>query len=92
MYSDTPIFQTLLEERRGRWPGIPMEELPPVTLSVPEEDLSTPSRAMYRVVPMQEAPGRSVRPYMDAEPLSDPDPEATAPMPLPDPVPEPVEG
>lgn len=31
MYSDTPIFQALLEERKGRWPGIPANRLPPVS-------------------------------------------------------------
>jgi hypothetical protein len=46
-YGDTPIFQGLLEERRGRWPGIPMEELP--ALPVPHDGAPYTLPVMSRV-------------------------------------------
>lgn len=82
-YGDTPIFQALLEERRGRWPGIPMEELPPTydpeTASPGWKALLAAPPAMYRVQPIQDTPAARTRPYAAV----DPDPEETAPMPLP---------
>jgi len=78
MYSDTPIFQKLLEERRGRWPGIPMRELPFAF----EEDTPAPPKAVYQVVPTPQEPDAAT---------SDHDPETTAPMPLPEPLPEAVQ-
>lgn len=73
MYSDTPIFQALLEERKGRWPGIPMEELP--ALPVPHDGAPYTIPVMSRV--------QAVRPYTPPQPLPEIDPEATAEMPLP---------
>jgi hypothetical protein len=84
-YGDTPIFQGLLEERRGRWPGIPMEELP--ALPVPHDGAPYTLPVMSRV--------QAVRPYTlltDYDPENMPerdwddvdcDPEATAEMPFP---------
>lgn len=99
MYSDTPIFQALLEERKGRWPGIPMEELPPLQNPLEfalgaMEDALTPPPAMYRVQPLPSSPAPRTRPYTpltDYDPENMPerdwdakiDPEATAEMPLP---------
>lgn len=72
-YGDTPIFQGLLEERKGRWPGIPMEELP--ALPVPYDGAPYTFPVMSRV--------QAVRPYTPLQPLPAIDPDATTEMPLP---------
>lgn len=82
MYSDTPIFQALLEGRRGRWPGIPMEELPPVPvfpIAQPQPNAPDDVPVMSRVQPIHATPGRPVTPYTPAAY----DPEETAPMLIP---------
>jgi hypothetical protein len=71
MYGDTPIFQALLEERRGRWPGIPMEELP--ALPVPHDG------APYTLLTDYDPENMPERDWDDV----DCDPEATAEMPFP---------
>lgn len=84
MYSDTPIFQALLDERKGRWPGIPMEELPAIPVSYDGAPYTLP--VMSRVQPI-----RPYTPLTDYDPENMPerdwdvkiDPEATAEMPLP---------
>lgn len=81
MYSDTPIFQALLDERKGRWPGIPMEELPAIPVSYDGAPYTLP--VMSRVQPIQDVPSARLRPYTPLQPLPAIDPEATAEMPLP---------
>lgn len=81
LYSDSPIFRELLRERRGRWPGIPLEELPPVALVTPTEPVEAPQSAppaMYRVEPLQAAQTSRARPYVPSY-----DPEETVPTTLP---------
>jgi hypothetical protein len=82
MYGDTPIFQALLAERKGRWPGIPMGELPPVpllTTSVPVGEPQGAPPAMYRVQPLPSSPAARTRPYVKEFQ----DPEETVSMVLP---------
>lgn len=94
-YADTPLFRGLLRERKGRWPGIPTDELPPIPPLAPSTPLEEPQSAppaMYRVQPLSGASSARVRPYTpltDYDPENmperdwDADPDATAPMPLP---------
>jgi hypothetical protein len=83
-YSDTPIFQALLEERNGRWPGItPEDPGASLYLPMPPENPSYPVRAMYPVPPIQDRPERPVRPYVATKEFLAYDPEETHSMSLP---------
>lgn len=74
LYRDTPIFRQMLRDRKGRWPGIPLDELTSGVL------LDKPS--MYRVQPVLSDQTPRTRPYTAKEfPVYDP--EETTPMPLP---------
>lgn len=54
MYSDTPIFQRLLADRKGRWPGIPVNELP--ALPVPHDGTPYTLPVMSLVQPIPSDP------------------------------------
>lgn len=85
LYRDSPIFRELLRERKGRWPGIPLEELPPVSLPTPSAPVDAPQSAppaMYRVEPLGAAQTARTRPYVAKEFLAY-DPEETIPTALP---------
>jgi len=82
-YSDTPIFREMLRDRRGRWPGIPVEELPPARLmptTVLRNEAPQAPPVMSLVEPIAPVPERA-RPY--AKEFLAYDPEETAPMLLP---------
>lgn len=89
-YRDSPIFRDMLRERRGRWPGIPMDELPPLSVAVTTLEALAQTRppAMFRVEPLSSAPDTPLTDY-DPENMPerdwDADPDATVSMPLPDP-------
>jgi hypothetical protein len=70
LYSDSPIFRAMLRERKGRWPGIPLEEL------------TSGFSQTLTVTPLGDAP--LVPPVVSrVRPLVPYDPEETRPMPLP---------
>ena len=84
LYRDTPIFRQILRDRKGRWPGIPANELPPVSLIPVPAPLEEPSAAVpviSLVHPIPPAPQARTRPY--AKEFLPQDPDATAEMPLP---------
>lgn len=65
-YADTPIFQALLADRKGRWPGIPDDGLPDPLLeqtTTALEHLAQTPPPMYLVKPQ---PPARTRPYLDA--------------------------
>lgn len=75
-YTDTPIFQALLEERKGRWPGIPEGEV--YDSQTMERMVSSLEELAAQDPPVMQRVTPGLPDYVRVQP----DPEETVQMPI----------